>query len=82
MTDPLDTADQMASMAQAAIGKRLNVSDSHRQGISMSETLHNLPVPLNFKQQPLLIEHSVDGAIIPQRPRDGYIDATALCQEG
>ena len=47
----------------------------------MSETPNNLPVPLNFEQQPMLIEHSVDGAIIPQRPRDGYIDATALCKK-
>ena len=29
----------------------------------------------------MLIEHSVDGAIIPQRPRDGYIDATRLCKQ-
>ena len=47
----------------------------------MSTPLHNLLVPLNFEQPPLLIEHSVDGAIIPQRPRDGYIDATALCKK-
>ena len=46
----------------------------------MRETRHNLPVPLNFPQQPMLIEHSVDGAVIPQRPRDGYINATLLCK--
>ena len=42
---------------------------------------HNLPVPLNFEQPPLLIEHSVDGGVIPQRPQDGYINATRLCQQ-
>ena len=47
----------------------------------MSETRHNLPVPLNFPQQPMLIEHAVDGEVIPQRPRDGYINATILCQQ-
>ena len=44
-------------------------------------TEHNLPVPLDFPQQSLLIEHSIDGEIIPQRPRDGYINATALCKK-
>ena len=38
-------------------------------------------VPLNFEQPSLLIEHSLDGAIIPQRPRDGYINATHLCKK-
>ena len=41
----------------------------------------NLPIPLDFPEQSLLIEHSLDGEIIPQRPRDGYINATALCQQ-
>ena len=41
---------------------------------------HNLPVPLNFQQPSLLIEHSVDGEVIPQRPQDGYINATLLCR--
>ena len=41
----------------------------------------DLPVPLNFQQPSLLIEHSVDGEVIPQRPRDGYINATRLCQQ-
>ena len=47
----------------------------------MSEVRQNLPVPLNFPHQPLLIQHSVDGAVVPQRPRDGYINATRLCQQ-
>ena len=39
------------------------------------------PIPLEFSQPTLLIEHSLDGAIIPQRPRDGYINATRLCSQ-
>ena len=29
----------------------------------------------------LFIEHQVDGEVIAQRPRDGYINATALCKK-
>ena len=47
----------------------------------MNETHTNLPVPLNFSQPPLLIEHSIDGEVIPQRPHDGYINATRLCKQ-
>ena len=36
-------------------------------------------VPKN--RQLALIEHPINGALIPQRPRDGYINATKLCQE-
>ena len=32
-------------------------------------------------QLPMVIEHPINGALIPQRPRDGYIDATRLCKE-
>lgn len=38
------------------------------------------PAPLDFPHQPFLIEHAVEGAIVPQRPRDGYINATAMCK--
>ena len=31
-------------------------------------------------QSRLYIEHSLGGAVIPQRPTDGYINATKLCQ--
>ena len=41
----------------------------------------NLPVPLDFPEQPMLIEHILNGDVIPQRPRDGYINATLLCQK-
>ena len=44
-------------------------------------TRYNVPVPLNFSQPSLLIEHSVDGDIVPQRPTDGYINATRLCKQ-
>ena len=47
----------------------------------MNETPNNLPVPLDFPQQPMLIEHSLEGEVIPQRPRDGYINATLLCKK-
>ena len=45
----------------------------------MKKTL-NLPTPLDFPQPSLFIQHQVNGEVIPQRPRDGYINATALCQ--
>ena len=45
------------------------------------ERKRNLPVPLDFPQQSYLIEHTVGDAIVPQRPRDGYINATRLCQQ-
>ena len=32
-----------------------------------------VPGPLDFPQRPLFIEHSLEGEVIPQRPRDGYI---------
>ena len=32
-------------------------------------------------QQSLLIQHEIDGEVVPQRPRDGYIDATRLCKQ-
>ena len=41
----------------------------------------SLPVPLDFSQEPLLIQHSVDGEVVPQRPQDGFINATRLCQQ-
>lgn len=47
----------------------------------MTEPRYNLPVPLNFSQPSLLIEHSIDGEVVPQRPKDGYINATLLCQQ-
>ncbi len=32
-------------------------------------------------QQLLFIEHKIEGSVIPQRPRDGYLNATLLCQK-
>ena len=41
-----------------------------------------LPTRLDLSQAPLLIEHSIDGGeVIPQRPTDGYINATRLCEQ-
>ena len=47
----------------------------------MQEPPRNLPVPLDLEQPPLLIEHSIEGEVIHQRPQDGYINATRLCQQ-
>ena len=49
--------------------------------MSQMKQHRNLPVPLDFPSQPMLIQHPVDGDVIPQRPRDGYINATLLCQK-
>ena len=35
---------------------------------------------LSFLTQPLLIAHELEGELISQRPKDGYINATALCR--
>ena len=41
-----------------------------------------LPTRLDLSQAPLLIEHSIAGGeVIPQRPTDGYINATRLCEQ-
>ena len=46
----------------------------------MNEIPNNLPVPFNFPQQPMLIEHPLDdGDVVHQRPQDGYVNATELC---
>ena len=39
------------------------------------------PMPFDGFTQPMLIEHRIDGEIVPQRPIDGYINATRLCQQ-
>ena len=47
----------------------------------MNKIPNNLPVPLNFSHQPMLIEHSLDdGDVVHQRPQDGYVNATELCR--
>ena len=38
-----------------------------------------LPVPLNMPRQPYLIERAVNGDVVHQRPRDGFVNATELC---
>ena len=42
----------------------------------------DMQVPLQLSQPALFIEHQVEGEVIPQRPRDGYINATQLCRRG
>jgi hypothetical protein len=39
------------------------------------------PTALQFPQLDLFIEHTINGGVIPQRPRDGYINATLLCNK-
>ena len=40
------------------------------------------PLPEELNMPPsLFIEHEIEGVIIPQRPIDGYINATAMCQK-
>lgn len=38
------------------------------------------PHTLDLPSEPLLIQHQVQGAVIAQRPADGYINATAMCK--
>ena len=40
-----------------------------------------VPMALDGFTQPMLIEHRVAGEIVPQRPIDGYINATRLCKQ-
>lgn len=44
------------------------------------DKFRNMPVPFDFPQRDLFIEHQLEGEVVPQRPRDGYINATLLCQ--
>ena len=47
-----------------------------------AQSPNNLPVPQFEVTQPaLFIEHPVEGGVIPQRPGDGYINATLLCSQ-
>ena len=46
----------------------------------MVENEYNLPMRINDSEH-FLIEHSVEGEVVPQRPTDGYINATRLCQQ-
>ena len=62
-----------------ALVRTVNVQHVDRP-ISSVDKAVNLPVPLDFPQRDLFIEHDMGGSVIPQRPRDGYINATLLCQ--
>ena len=53
---------------------------AHAEGRQLPSLPANSPIPLDFRQPDLFIEHEVDGSVIPQRPIDGYINATLLCQ--
>ena len=56
------------------------VTQSDRGIRSPMNRHNNVPTPLDFAPQPFLIENPVESGIVPQRPRDGYINATAMCK--
>ena len=47
----------------------------------VSDTHHEYNASLDIPQAPMLIEHLVNGDVVPQRPQDGYINATRLCKQ-
>ena len=54
---------------------------SFEEIVKMS-TQKRTPTPLYVPvTQLMFIEHEIEGTVIPQRPRDGYINATKLCQK-
>ena len=46
----------------------------------MTDTYRDMRAPPGSPHQPLLIERSIKGEVVTQRPQDGYINATLLCQ--
>ena len=46
--------------------------------VDSNEVPQTAPLPMD--QQLPLIQHEVSGEVVPQRPTDGYINATILCQ--
>ena len=48
---------------------------------ALTNKSQNKDLPASFDMpMPLFIEHEIDGTIIAQRPRDGYINATSMCK--
>ena len=47
----------------------------------MNSNHHNYTVALDIPQPSFLIEHPVGNDVVPQRPQDGYINATRLCKQ-
>lgn len=47
----------------------------------MKDMRLNWTMPLDFPQPSMFIEHPVNGGVVYQRPQDGYINATLLCQQ-
>ena len=66
------------------LGTRRRAKRAEVLGANMADNSNHapnhIPEPLAFPHQPLLIEHTVEGEIVLQRPRDGYINATAMCK--
>ena len=77
-TDPKDLVRAMFRQADKQMIGKIKMAPQRRKAKVKPP---DLPAPLNFSQPPLLIEHSLEGEVVPQRPRDGYINATCLCQQ-
>ena len=50
-------------------------------GNGVIDTRLHWTMPLDFPQPAMFIEHPVNGGVVYQRPQDGYINATLLCQQ-
>lgn len=64
--------DKVISMSKKGIDAPANLPVSKEQA--------DLGRQLRFPRQLSLIEHDIEGEKVHQRPRDGYINATELCQ--
>ena len=76
--DPKDLALAMFRQGDKKTFGKIKMAPQRRKTRAKTP---DLPATLDFPQRPLFIEHSLGGEIIPQRPRDGYINATLLCQQ-
>ena len=77
-TDPKDLARAMFRQGDKQTFGKIKMAPQRRK---VKVKTPDLQAPLDFSQRPLFIEHSLEGEVIPQRPRDGYINATRLCQQ-
>ncbi len=77
-TDPKDLARAMFRQGDKQTFGKIKMAPQRRKA---KVKMPDLQAPLDFSQRPLFIEHKCEGEVIPQRPRDGYINATRLCQQ-
>ena len=73
-------ADISIDAAPEEVARALVRTSAANTRVASAEKSVNTPIPFDFSQQDLFIKHDMDGSVIPQRPRDGYINATLLCQ--